>query len=144
MGMHFDDIHPGQVFSFGGSRLTAEDVEEFLERFAPHLPMHEGEFNRVDRRAVAQGHVYALWSRMLYEFTHDWPILARIGQDQLRWYKTAYVDDVLTVRITFLTAEPLDSARGVVVTQHDVLNQHGELVMSLLTRAVVARRAATA
>ncbi len=140
MGLHFDDIRPGQVFSFGGARLTSEDVTEFLDRFAPHLPMAADEFKRLDRRAVAQGHVYALWSRMLYEFTHDWPILARIGQDQLRWYKTAYVDDVLSVRITFLTTEPLDMSRGLVVTQHDVLNQRGELVMALLTRAVVARK----
>lgn len=146
MGLFFDDIMEGDVFSFGASALTADDVAEFRRRFAPPLPMHASESDGEappDAEAAAQAHVYALWSRMLYEFTFDWPIIARIGQDQLRWYKTARVGDTLSVRITFLTKDPVDAMKGVVATQHDVLNQNGELIMALLTRTAVARRRPT-
>lgn len=138
MGLCFDDLVEGDVFEFGTADLSDADVELFHQRFAPRLPASAEE--PPDRRAAAQAHVYALWSRMLYEFTRDWPVLARIGQDQLRWYKSARAGDRLTVRITIMTAAPLDERRGLVLTQHDVLNQEGELVMALLTRTVLARR----
>jgi len=144
MGLFFDDIVDGDVFSFGAAELSADDVAEFRRRFAPPLPKQTndtpGASDEANGASAAQAHVYALWSRMLYEFTFDWPIVARIAQDQLRWYKTARVGDTLSVRITFLTKDPVDATKGVVVTQHDVLNQHGELVMALLTRTAVERR----
>jgi len=145
MGLFFDDIVDGDVFSFGAAELSADDVSEFRRRFAPPLPKQVGSASEngddgTEGKAAAQAHVYALWSRMLYEFTFDWPIVARIAQDQLRWYKTARVGDTLSVRITFLTKDPIDSSKGVVITQHDVLNQHGELVMALLTRTAIERR----
>lgn len=141
MGRYIDDIRVGDVFTFGEAALSTEDVQAFHTRFAPRLPWDEGDdHGRGERLAAAQAHVYALWSRMLYEFTEDWPVIARLGQDHLRWYKTAYAGDVLGVRMTFMAKETLDVRRGVVVSQHDVLNQHGELVMALLTRAVVAAR----
>lgn len=165
MGLFFDDIVDGDVFSFGAAELSADDVSEFRRRFAPPLPRQVAPLSAnetpqtktsqtkpsgntasgsgddgAEGEAAAQAHVYALWSRMLYEFTFDWPIVARIAQDQLRWYKTARVGDTLSVRITFLTKDPIDSTKGVVITQHDVLNQHGELVMALLTRTAIERR----
>lgn len=139
--MYFDDIPVYGEASFGPAEVSADDVAMFHERFAPYLPGAGDADAPADKRAAAQAHVYALWSRMLAEHTRDWPVLARIGQDQLRWYKTVYAGDALTVRVRFMTADALDDARGVVVTEHEVMNQDGELVMSLLTRAVVARRA---
>jgi acyl dehydratase len=135
---YFDDIPLGYVHVFGAAALTAEDIDLFHERFSP--PVSVGaEAAQAALKPAAQAHVYALWSRMLWDETKDWPVIARLGQDVLRWYKAARAGDVLKVRLEFVSKQPVADDRGIVVTQHEVLNQHGELVMALMTRTVVAR-----
>jgi acyl dehydratase len=136
---NFDDIPLGYVHVFGAAPLSAEDIALFHERYSPPLPLTADQPERAAQPA-AQAHVYALWSRMLWEETKDWPVLARLGQDALRWYKTAQAGDVLSVRLEFLSKQPVAADRGIVITQHEVLNQKGELVMALMTRTVMARR----
>jgi hypothetical protein len=134
----FDDIPIGYVHHFGEAAVAGEDIALFVERFAPHLPLNP-EARAPAAQPAAQAHVYALWSRMLWDETKDWPVLSRLGQDALRWYKTAHAGDLLSVRLTFMSKQPIGDDRGILITQHDVLNQSGELVMSLMTRTVMAR-----
>lgn len=135
---YFDDIPVGYVHQFGTASVDATDLALFQERFAPYLPLSSEGAASVSPPA-AQAHVYALWSRMLWEETKDWPVLARLGQDALRWYKTAHAGDVLSMKITFMSKQPINDSRGILITQHDVLNQAGELVMTLMTRTVMGR-----
>ncbi|MDZ4775288.1 MAG: acyl dehydratase [Alphaproteobacteria bacterium] len=135
---HFDDIPVGYVHQFGAAKVDADDLALFQERFAPYLPL-KADGDPSDSPPAAQAHVFALWSRMLWEETKDWPVLARLGQDAVRWYKTAHAGDVLTMKITFMSKQPINENRGILITQHDVLNQSGELVMTLMTRTVMAR-----
>ncbi len=135
----FDDIPLGYVHVFGSAPLTAEDIALFTKRFAPHLPLQSDAGDAKSSPPAAQAHVYALWSRMLWEETRDWPVIARLGQDALRWYKTAHAGDVLGVRLTFVSKQPVSGERGIVIASHEVLNQDGELVMALMTRTVMAR-----
>lgn len=135
----FDDIPLGYVHVFGAAPVTGEDIRLFHDRFAPHLPL------RADAPAgasqpAAQAHIYALWSRMLWDETKDWPVLARLGQDALRWFKSAHEGDVLSVRLTFVSKQAVSDDRGILIASHDVLDQSGELVMALMTRTVMARR----
>lgn len=135
---YFDDIPLGYVHVFGAAAVTEEDMALFQERFAPHLPLRD-EAGGDPRPPAAQAHVYALWSRMLWEETKDWPVFARLGQDALRWYKTAHAGDALHVRLTFVSKEKTSADRGILIASHEVLNQHGELVMALITRTVMKR-----
>lgn len=135
----FDDIPVGYVHIFGAASVTQEDVALFSERFAPYLPLNTEKSETNASPPAAQAHIYALWSRMLWEETREWPVLARLGQDALRWYKTAAAGDVLSVRLTFMSKQPIGDDRGILITQHDVTNQTGELVMSLMTRTMMAR-----
>ncbi|MGE0829781.1 MAG: acyl dehydratase [Hyphomonadaceae bacterium] len=134
---HFDDIPIGYVHRFGSAPVTAEDVALFHERFSPHLPLTQ-DYARAGAPA-AQAHVFAIWSRLLWEETREWPVLARLGQDALRWYKAAYAGDVLTMRLEFVSKQPVAPDRGILIASHEVLNQNGELVMALMTRTVMAR-----
>jgi hypothetical protein len=136
----FDDIPLGYVHTFGASTLTRAEIEEFCTRFGPHLPLAG---QSIDRRAsppAAQAHIYALWTRMLWEETKEWPVLARLGQDALRWYKTAHDGDTLNVRMTFVSKDAVNDERGIVIASHEVLNQAGELIMAVMTRTAMARR----
>ncbi|MGE0046228.1 MAG: hypothetical protein AB7J28_06190 [Hyphomonadaceae bacterium] len=134
---HFDDIPVGYIHVFGAAAVTAEDIALFHERFSPHLPLTD---EAQTGKPAAQAHVYALWSRMLWEETKTWPVIARLGQDALRWYKTAQAGDTLSVRLEFLSKQPVGADRGILITNHEVLNQKGELVMALMTRTVMARQ----
>lgn len=137
----FDDIPIGYVHVFGAARIEAEDLRLFVDRFAPHLPLKGGDGGADDPSPpAAQAHVYALWSRMLWDETRDWPVLARLGQDALRWYKTAHAGDLLSVRLTFMAKDAVSQDRGILIANHEVLNQHGELVMALMTRSVMGRK----
>lgn len=135
----FDDIPLGYIHVFGDAAVTGEDIALFHERFSPHLPLTSEKAGE-NAKPAAQAHVYALWSRMLWEETKEWPVIARLGQDAMRWYKTANAGDVLSVRLEFLSKQEVGADRGIVITNHEVLNQKGELVMALMTRTVMARQ----
>jgi acyl dehydratase len=55
------------------------------------------------------------------------------GIDELRWTKVVRPNDVLRVRVTVLEARRSRSKpdRGVVNSKVEVLNQHGETVMTM-------------
>lgn len=138
---YLDDIPIGYTHVFGSAEVTTEDLSLFHARFGPYLPIKpevEGPGSSPD--AAAQAHIYALWSRMVWQETKDWPVLARLGQDALRWYKTAHAGDVLGVRLTFVSKDRVGPDRGILIGQHDVVNQTGDLVMALMTRTVIARQ----
>lgn len=135
----FDDIPVGYTHTFGAAAVTADDIAVFVQRFAPHLPLNPETKAPAPSPPAPQAHVYALWSRMLWNETQSWPVLARLGQDALRWYKTAHAGDTLSIRLTFVSKQPIGDDRGILIAQHDVLNQSGELVMSLMTRTMVGR-----
>jgi acyl dehydratase len=136
----FDRIVVGQVHVFGSHRLIASDIQDFHARFAPHLPLLNEAASEATRKGppAAQALIFAIWSRLLYEECHDWPIIARLGQDTIRWFKTVHADDILSVRLTFLKKEPMGPDRGKVTIQHEILNRDAELVASLVTQTVMA------
>ena len=71
--------------------------------------------------------------------------LASPGIDELRWLHPVRPGDVLRIRVTVLEATPSRSKpdRGMVRTLIEVLNQNGEVVMSLKPMNIIARRVAS-
>jgi acyl dehydratase len=140
-GWWFEDIVIGRSYEFGCARVTSEDIALFHERFAPNLPLkapRPGDEDLGPR--AAESHVYALWRRMLWEETREWPVLQRIGQDALRYYKAVHAGEELTVRLTFLSVEDRGPREGVLMANHEVLDREGLLVMSVMTRTLLAKR----
>ena len=64
------------------------------------------------------------------------------GIDELRWLRPVRPGDVLRLRVTVLeaTRSRSRSDRGVVRTLMEVLNQDGEVVMSLKPMNIIGRR----
>ncbi len=62
--------------------------------------------------------------------------------DELRWHKPVRPGDELRIRVRVLAAERSRSKpdRGIVRTGVEVLNQHGEVVMSLRAMNLLACR----
>ena len=127
----FDQLSVGQVVTLGVAAVDAPAVESFCAAFAP----------RWDRASGApDALVYAVWSKLDAEAAHGWPQTKRLGVDALRWMRNPPAGELLRGRMTVLALDPVGEDKGVVIAQHDLLDEAGRLVFSCLTRSVFARR----
>jgi acyl dehydratase len=81
--------------------------------------------------------------RMFYEAVfRDAASMGSPGIDELRWLKPVRPGDTLSFRATVLEATPSRSKpdRGLIKTHCELLNQHGEVVMSLKPINFIRRR----
>jgi acyl dehydratase len=133
----FEDFVPGAVYEFGNAEVSEADIIDFARRFDPQ-PMH------VDAEAAAQGHfggliasgwhTAGLMMRLFVDhFLPGHASLASPGIDELRWTHPVRPGDVLHLRVTVLEATRSRSRpdRGMVRTLIEVLNQNGQIVMTL-------------
>lgn len=135
---YLDDIPIGYVHVFGAAPIEREDIALFEQRFGPALPMRMDENSQ---GAAPQALIYAIWTRLIWSETCDWPVTARFGQDALRWIGWARAGDVLSVRLSIKAKQIVSEARGMLFAQHEVINQEGGLILSLMTRTELFRRA---
>ena len=146
---YFEDYIPGAVFEYGEIRVDEAEIIEFARRFDPQ-EMH------IDPEAAARGrfggliasgwHTAAMMMRLVAEnFLPKKASLGSPGIDELRWLRPVRPGDVLRLRVTVLEATRSRSRpdRGVVRSLMEVLNQHGEVVMSLKPMNIIASRSAS-
>ena len=133
----FEDFSPGEVTEFGDYLITEEEILEYARRYDPQ-PFH------VDREAAAEsmfgGLIASGWMtgsimmRLLVEhFISPVSGMGSPGVDEVRWPKPVRAGDRLRVRITTIEAKRSQSKpdRGIIQVQQEMINQHGDTVMSL-------------
>jgi hypothetical protein len=128
---HFDDIEIGQVVSLGLAALDGRALDQFCAAFAPRWRPEDG---------APDALVYAVWSKLDSEAAAGWPQTKRLGVDALRWMRNPPAGELLRGRMTVLAKDPVGENKGVVIAQHDLLDEAGRLVFSCLTRSVFACR----
>ena len=130
MPAHFDEITVGQVVSLGVAAVDERQLEAFCAGFAPSWDRDGG---------APDAMLYAVWSKLDSEASKAWPQTKRLGVDALRWMRNPPVGELLRGRMTVLAKDPVGEDKGVVIAQHDLLDEAGRLVFSCLTRSVFAR-----
>jgi hypothetical protein len=130
MPASFDEISIGQVVNLGVVAVDAAAVEAFARAFSPGWGIERG---------APDAMVYALWSRIEEQASADWPQTKRLGVDALRWARNPPVGELLRGRMTVMGKDPVGDDKGIVIAQHDLLDEAGRLVFSCLTRSVFAR-----
>ena len=134
---YFEDYPVGMVSEFGEMAVSAEEIIEFARRYDPQ-DMHtdpERAAHGVFGGLIASGwHTASMMMRLYAE--HYLPKAASIaspGIDELRWVRPVRPGDRLRVRVTVLEANRSRSKpeRGMVRSLVEVLNQNGDVVMSL-------------
>ena len=126
----FDEIEIGLVVALGDVRVDTRALEGFIEAFAPGWPTERG---------APDAMVYAIWSRLDAVATIGWPQTKRLGVDALRWARNPPAGEMLRGRMTIMGKDPVGDGKGIVIAQHDLLDEAGRLVFSCLTRSVFAR-----
>ena len=127
----FDDIAIGQVVHLGAAAVDAQDLEAFCEAFMPGWDVSRGAPDCL---------TFAVWSRLDAEASEGWPQTKRLGVDALRWMRNPPAGELLRGRMTVMGQDPGGDGRGLVISQHDLLDEDARLVFSCLTRTLFMRR----
>jgi acyl dehydratase len=131
MPAHFDDLQIGTVAPLGEAVVDPDHLEGFVAAYAPGWPVEQG---------APDAMVYAIWSRLDHAAAKDWPQLKRLGVDALRWVRNPPAGELLRGRMTVMGMDPVGASKGIVIAQHDLLDEEGRLVFSCLTRSLYACR----
>jgi hypothetical protein len=126
----FDEIEVGQVASLGVVPVDEAGLKAFCAAFAPGWDVDGG---------APDALVFALWAKLDGEAAAAWPQTKRLGVDALRFMRNPPVGELLRGRMTVFAKDPVGDDKGVVIAQHDLLDEAGRLVFSCLTRSVFAR-----
>ena len=144
--IYFEDFQVGQVYELGSYTVSEEQILTFAREFDPQ-PFHVDSVLAAESiygGIIASGlHTASIFMRLLYD-----GLLCRSasmgspGQDELRWLKPVRPGDTLTARGTVEELIPSKSKpdRGLVRKSYEVLNQHGEKVMTMRGLGMFGRR----
>jgi hypothetical protein len=130
MPASFDEVRIGQVVNLGVVAVDATALEAFARAFTPGWGLERG---------APDAMVFALWARLDEQASAGWPQTKRLGVDALRWGRNPPVGELLRGRMTVMGKDPVGDDKGIVIAQHDLLDEAGRLVFSCLTRSVFAR-----
>ena len=136
-GQYFEDYPVGAIYVGGPVAVGEADIVDFARRYDPQA-MH------VDKAAAEAGpfggliasgwHTGSLMMQMLARHFVPTPgNLPSPGLDELRWLRPVRPGDRLSLRATVESARLSRSrpGQGVVTSFVEVLNQDGDVVMSL-------------
>lgn len=126
----FDKIDIGQVVSLGAAAVDPQALEAFVAAFTPGWTLDRG---------APDAMVYAIWARLDAVAQTEWPQTKRLGVDALRWMRNPPAGELLRGRMTVMAKDPVGEGKGIVIAQHDLLDEAGRLVFSCLTRSVWSR-----
>jgi hypothetical protein len=126
----FDELRIGLVVHLGAIAVEEAGLTAFIDAFAPGWTADRG---------APDAMVFAIWSRLDAEAASAWPQTKRVGVDALRWARNPPVGELLRGRMTVMGLDQVGEGKGIVIAQHDLLDQAGRLVFSCLTRSVFAR-----
>jgi hypothetical protein len=128
---YFDEVSVGHVVSLGMAAVDPATLAQFITAFAPDWPAERG---------LPDALIYAVWSKLDASVSTDWPQTKRVAVDALRWARNPQAGELLRGRMTVLGKDPVGEAKGIILAQHDLLDEAGRLVFSCLTRSVFARQ----
>jgi acyl dehydratase len=144
--LYLEDFAPGQVRQSPPRTLTKDEIIAFARDYDPQ-PFHTDE--EAGKRSVFGGLIASGWQtvgimmRLLWDtFLKDTASLGSPGCDEIRWLKPVRPGDTLRARFTITEVVPSRSKsdRGMVRTFTEILNQHGEIVMTVRGLGMFGRR----
>ncbi len=128
---YFDEISVGQVVSLGHAAVDEPTAQAFIDAFAPDWDLSRG---------LPDPLIYVIWQKLDSHTTADWPQTKRVATDALRFARNPGPGELLRGRMTVLGKDQVGETKGIVLAQHDLLDEAGRLVFSCLTRSVFACR----
>ncbi|WP_316163164.1 MaoC family dehydratase [Bradyrhizobium sp. SZCCHNRI20481] len=153
----FEDLQVGQRRELGSYTFTAEEIKRFAVQFDPqrfHLDEEEGRRSLFGGLAASGWHIGSVCMKLIVADNQRLLEIARSrgepivlggpspGFRDLRWYKPVLAGDTISFssEIDSLRASASRPEWGILQARNTGINQHGELVFSVLASAFVPRR----
>jgi acyl dehydratase len=144
--LYLEDFAPGQVLESPPRTLTKEEIVGFARQYDPQ-PFHTDEAaakHSFYGELIASGwQTIAIMMRLMWDtFLANTVSLGSPGCDEIRWLKPVRPGDTLRARFTVTEVIPSRSKpdRGIVRTFTEMLNQRGEVVMTVRGLGMFGRR----
>jgi acyl dehydratase len=135
----FDDYVEGQVYVFGKTVVSEDEIIEFAGKYDPqsfHIDPDLAKLHAYGGLVASGWHTCAMAMRMMTDdFISESASLGSPGVDEIRWKKPVRPGDILRVRLEILNTRlsKTKSDRGIVISQVEVMNQDSEILMSMKT-----------
>ncbi len=146
MTLFFEDFAVGDVRSYGGQTVSAEDIVAFARVFDAqdfHIDAQAAKSTFVGGLIGSGWHTSAIMMRMMAEaFLLDSAGLGAPGIDELKWVRPVRPGDTLSVRHTVLEMKESRSKPeiGLVRFRFEVMNQDAEPVQEVTNWIIFGRR----
>jgi acyl dehydratase len=134
---YYEDYIVGSVHEYGSIAAEQEEIISFAKRFDPQVFHTDPERAKktIFEGLIASGwHTCGLMMRLFSDhFLSKVASLGSPGIDELRWNKPVRPGDELSIRVTVLETKRSRSKpdRGIVHSLIEVMNQNGDVVMSM-------------
>ncbi|QKY21568.1 MaoC family dehydratase [Halolamina sp. CBA1230] len=144
MTTYFDDIAVGDTDEFGSYDVTEEEILKFAGQYDPQ-PFHtdpDAAAETIYGGLIASGwHTCAMTMRLLVDgHFDDSAAMGARGVEELRFPRPVRPGDSLSVR-TEILEKSVDSAdRGTVRVRSETVTDDDELVLSMISEVMYARR----
>ncbi len=143
--IHWEDFEVGQRMEGGSRTVSAEEIVAFAAQWDPQ-PFHIDESAAkasIFGGLVASGwHTACIAMRLAVDgIVREVANLGSPGVDEIRWLVPVRPGDTLTLSVQIVEKEPSSRPdRGKVKIRHELRNQKGEVVMTMVGRGIVRRR----
>jgi len=129
-------------------KVTREEVIEFAAKYDPqpfHLDDEAAKDTFFGRLSASGWHTGAMVMRLMVDTWKDTEPTAGLGSpgiDELRWVKPVYPGDELLVEMELIDKRRSKSrpGMGLTKTKQTVTNQHGEVVMTMVSNGLMRVR----
>lgn len=129
-------------------KVTREEVIEFATKYDPqpfHLDDEAAKDTFFGRLSASGWHTGAMVMRLMVDTWKDTEPTAGLGSpgiDELRWVKPVYPGDELMVEMELIDKRRSKSRpdMGLTKTKQIVTNQHGEVVMTMVSNGLMRVR----
>lgn len=141
--MYLDDITPGMTIPLPPVEIQKERMIEFARLYDPFRLHYDEDYAKNTRygQLIAPGVMsfMAVWAKFMEADVLGEELICG-KSTRIEWFKPAYDGDLLTgtARITNITRR--NAYNGIAEITIDVVNQHGELVLTDVTESVVKYR----
>ena len=145
--MYFDDIQVGMTVQIAPAVIEKEKMLAFAHTY-DHIPLHTDEayakaspFGALIAPGVMS--FMSVWAKYLeVDFFGDALLAGK--STKIEWHKPVYADDILTGKATISNLVKRNEKNGLVAISIEAYNQHGDLVLTDVTEAIVKCKRNTA
>jgi acyl dehydratase len=146
---YWEDFQVGERAELGRHTFTEEEIVDFGRHYDPqpfHIDVEQAKRSAFGGLIASGWQTCAIGMRLMVEgYIRQTLSLGSPGIDNIRWLKPVRPGDTLRARFTVVEAVPSRSKpdRGVVRSFSEMLNQHGDVVMTVRGLGIFARRPVT-